>query len=44
VQIAGPPDSEERLLILGQRLESAIGLVDKLGIEPRIPAVHGNSE
>ena len=35
VQIAGPPDTEERLLILGYQLESALGLVDKLGIEPR---------
>jgi len=38
VQIAGPPDSEERLLILGHQLERALGLVDKLGIEPRLPA------
>jgi aspartyl-tRNA(Asn)/glutamyl-tRNA(Gln) amidotransferase subunit A len=38
VQIAGPPDSEERLLILGCQLERALGLVDKLGIEPRHPA------
>jgi aspartyl-tRNA(Asn)/glutamyl-tRNA(Gln) amidotransferase subunit A len=38
VQIAGPPDSEERLLILGHQLEKALGLVDKLGIEPRHPA------
>jgi aspartyl-tRNA(Asn)/glutamyl-tRNA(Gln) amidotransferase subunit A len=37
VQIAGPPDSEERLLILGHQLERAFGLVDKLGIEPRYP-------
>ncbi len=35
VQIAAPPDSEERLLILGYQLERALGLVDKLGIEPR---------
>ena len=33
VQIAGPPDSEWRLLVLGHRLEEALGLVDKLGIE-----------
>lgn len=38
VQIAGPPDSEERLLILGYQLEKALGLVDKLGIEPKDPA------
>jgi Asp-tRNA(Asn)/Glu-tRNA(Gln) amidotransferase A subunit family amidase len=35
LQIAGPPDSEERLLILGYQLEKALGLVDELGIEPR---------
>jgi aspartyl-tRNA(Asn)/glutamyl-tRNA(Gln) amidotransferase subunit A len=40
VQIAGPPDSEERLLILGYQLERALGLVDKLGIEPGHPAEH----
>ena len=38
VQIAGPPDSEDRLLILGYQLEKALGLVDKLGIEPKDPA------
>ena len=38
VQIAGPPDSEDRLLILGYQLERALGLVDKLGIEPKSPA------
>jgi aspartyl-tRNA(Asn)/glutamyl-tRNA(Gln) amidotransferase subunit A len=38
VQIAGPPDSEERVLILGCQLERALGLMDKLGIEPRHPA------
>ena len=34
VKIAGPPDSERRLLALGHQLEKALGLVDKLGIEP----------
>jgi aspartyl-tRNA(Asn)/glutamyl-tRNA(Gln) amidotransferase subunit A len=43
VQIAGPPDSEERLLILGYQLEKALGFVDKLGIEPRYPAVDQRS-
>lgn len=38
VQITGPPDSEKRLLIVGYQLESALALVDKLGIEPRHPA------
>jgi aspartyl-tRNA(Asn)/glutamyl-tRNA(Gln) amidotransferase subunit A len=38
VQIAGPPESEERLLILGYQLERALSLVGKLGIEPRHPA------
>ena len=42
VQIAGPPDSEERLLILGHRLEGALGLVEKLGIEPRDPTEQRN--
>lgn len=37
VQIAGPPDSEARLLILGHRLERTLGFVDKLGIEPHYP-------
>jgi aspartyl-tRNA(Asn)/glutamyl-tRNA(Gln) amidotransferase subunit A len=44
VQIAGPPDSEERLLILGCQLEKALGFVDKLGIEPRHPAAGQRSE
>ncbi len=44
VQIAGPPDSEERLLILGHQLEVALGLVGKLGIEPRNPANQGSSQ
>ena len=44
VQIAGPPDSEERLLILGHQLEGALGLVGKLGIEPRNPANQGSSQ
>jgi aspartyl-tRNA(Asn)/glutamyl-tRNA(Gln) amidotransferase subunit A len=34
VQIAGPPDSEARLLILGHQLEQTLGLIPKLGIEP----------
>jgi aspartyl-tRNA(Asn)/glutamyl-tRNA(Gln) amidotransferase subunit A len=38
VQIAGLPDSEERLLILGYQLEKALGLADKLGIEPKSSA------
>ena len=37
VQLVGPPDSEERLLILGHRLEEALGWVTKLQIEPRFP-------
>jgi aspartyl-tRNA(Asn)/glutamyl-tRNA(Gln) amidotransferase subunit A len=44
VQIAGPPDSEEGLLILGQQLEAALGIANKLGIEPRHPAEHGNPD
>ena len=35
LQIVGPPHSEGKLLILGDQLERALGLVDKLGIEPR---------
>jgi aspartyl-tRNA(Asn)/glutamyl-tRNA(Gln) amidotransferase subunit A len=38
LQIAGPPDSERRLLLLGHHLEQALGIVDKLGIEPKNPA------
>jgi len=34
IQIAGPPDSEERLLTIGYQIERALGLVDRLGIEP----------
>jgi aspartyl-tRNA(Asn)/glutamyl-tRNA(Gln) amidotransferase subunit A len=37
VQLVGPPDSEERLLILGHRLEEGLGWVTKLQIEPRFP-------
>jgi len=37
VQIMGPPYREESLLILGHQLEQLLGLVDKLGIEPRGP-------
>ena len=37
VQLVGPPDSEERLLILGHRLEEALGWVKKFPIEPRFP-------
>jgi aspartyl-tRNA(Asn)/glutamyl-tRNA(Gln) amidotransferase subunit A len=37
VQLVGPPDSEERLLILGHRLEEALGWVTKSQIEPRFP-------
>lgn len=37
VQLVGPPDSEERLLILGHRLEEALGWVTKFQIEPRFP-------
>ena len=37
VQIAGPPDSEWRLLNLGCQIEKNLGLIDKLGIEPRYP-------
>ncbi|MBI4495740.1 MAG: amidase [Deltaproteobacteria bacterium] len=39
VQIAGPPDSEMDLFILGYRLEQELGIVEKLGIEPRIPLI-----
>ena len=44
LQLAGPPDSEERLLILGHQLERALGLVDKMGIEPRHPATCQSSK
>ncbi|MBP1723551.1 MAG: Asp-tRNA(Asn)/Glu-tRNA(Gln) amidotransferase GatCAB subunit [Deltaproteobacteria bacterium] len=37
VQFVGPPDSEERLLTLGHRLEEALGWVKKFPIEPRFP-------
>jgi len=37
IQLVGPPDSEERLLILGHRLEEALGWVTKFPIEPRFP-------
>ena len=37
VQLVGPPDSEERLLILGHRLEEALGWVKKFPVEPRFP-------
>lgn len=37
VQIAGPAHSENRLLLLGYQLEKSLGLVEKLGIEPRNP-------
>jgi len=35
VQLVGPPDSEWRLFILGHQIEKNLGLVAKLGIEPR---------
>jgi aspartyl-tRNA(Asn)/glutamyl-tRNA(Gln) amidotransferase subunit A len=35
VQIAGKPDQEMRLFTLGNHLESVLGFVPKLGIEPR---------
>jgi aspartyl-tRNA(Asn)/glutamyl-tRNA(Gln) amidotransferase subunit A len=38
LQIAGPPDSEGRLLLLGHHLEQALQIVDTLGIEPKNPA------
>lgn len=38
VQIAGLPDSEEYLLRLGYQMEQALGVVDRLGIEPHPPA------
>ena len=38
LQIAGPPDSERRLLSLGHHLEQAFRIVEKLGIEPTNPA------
>jgi aspartyl-tRNA(Asn)/glutamyl-tRNA(Gln) amidotransferase subunit A len=34
VQIVGPPDTESRLLIVGQRIEQALGLAATLSIEP----------
>ncbi len=37
VQLVGPPDSEERLLILGHRLEEASGWMKKFPNEPRFP-------
>jgi aspartyl-tRNA(Asn)/glutamyl-tRNA(Gln) amidotransferase subunit A len=37
VQLVGPPDSEDRLLLLGHRLEEALGWVTKFQIEPRFP-------
>lgn len=37
VQIVGPPESELRLLRLGQQVEDVLGLVAKLGIEPVQP-------
>jgi aspartyl-tRNA(Asn)/glutamyl-tRNA(Gln) amidotransferase subunit A len=38
VQLVGPPDGEERLLLLGHRLEEALGWAVKFPIEPRHPA------
>jgi Asp-tRNA(Asn)/Glu-tRNA(Gln) amidotransferase A subunit family amidase len=35
LQVAGPPYSEGRVLIMGYRLEEALGLVKSLRIEPR---------
>lgn len=35
VQIAGPPGSEARLLVVAHQLEKRLGLVDRLGIEPQ---------
>ena len=37
IQIAGPPDSEANLLILGYQIEKGLGLTGKLGIEPCYP-------
>jgi len=37
IQIAGPPESEARLLILGHHLEQSLGLTTLLGIEPKYP-------
>jgi aspartyl-tRNA(Asn)/glutamyl-tRNA(Gln) amidotransferase subunit A len=37
IQIAGPPESEERLMILGHHLEQSLGLITSLGIEPKYP-------
>jgi Asp-tRNA(Asn)/Glu-tRNA(Gln) amidotransferase A subunit family amidase len=39
IQIAGPPDSEDRLLRVGYQIERALGLVDRLGIEPRLSSL-----
>ena len=38
VQIAGPPDSEGHLLLLGHHLEQTLRVVDKLDTEPKNPA------
>jgi len=37
IQFLGPPDSEERLLVLGHRLEEALEWVKRFPIEPRFP-------
>jgi aspartyl-tRNA(Asn)/glutamyl-tRNA(Gln) amidotransferase subunit A len=37
IQILGPPRSEACLLALGQVVEDALGVAEKLGIEPRRP-------
>jgi Asp-tRNA(Asn)/Glu-tRNA(Gln) amidotransferase A subunit family amidase len=37
VQLVGRPDSEDCLLVLGHRLEEALGWVKKFPIEPRFP-------
>jgi aspartyl-tRNA(Asn)/glutamyl-tRNA(Gln) amidotransferase subunit A len=37
IQIAGPPDSEWRLLNFGHQLENSLGIVAKLEIEPHSP-------
>ena len=38
VQLVGPPDGEERLLVLGHRLEEALGWAAKFPIQARFPA------
>ncbi len=43
VQVSGPPGRERSLLTLGSHLENILGIVDRLGIEPRDPNVSSHS-